>query len=106
MKETLESSGVGVASGQFSPSLCQVWHVERHPLFLLDTTMERNFPWSYHWIYSRGDDFNMPFAVSNFSVKSILPLNTGPEQRHYFSKIGENKSHCLITNELRKKDSD
>ena len=106
MKDTPESSGVGVVSGQFPPSMCQVWHLEQHPLFLLDTTMERNFPSSYHWISSRGEDFNMPFTVSNFSVKSMLPLNTGPEHRHYFSKIGESKSHCLVSNELRKKYSD
>ena len=28
------------------------------------------------------------------------------KHRHYFPKIGESKFHCLITNELRKKDSD
>ena len=48
----------------------------------------------------------MPFTVSNFSVKSMLPLNTGLKHRHYFPKIGDRKSHCLITNELKKKDSD
>ena len=48
----------------------------------------------------------MPFTVSNFSVKSILPLNTGLKHRHYFPKIGDRKSHCLITNELKKKDGD
>ena len=69
MKGMPESFEVGVPSGQFSPSMWRVLYLARHPLFLLDTTMERNFSWWYHWISSVGEDFNMPFSVSNFSVK-------------------------------------
>ena len=66
-----ESSGVGVASGKFSSSMYRVLRLARHPIFLLDTTMERNFPWWYHWISSLGEDFNVLFTVSNFSDKSM-----------------------------------
>ena len=96
MKDTPEYSGVGVASGQFSPRMHRVFRLVRYPLFPLDTTVERNFAWWYHWISSRGEDFNMPFTVSIFLLNQCLPLNTGPKHRHYFSKIGESKSHSLM----------
>ena len=38
----------------------------------------------------------MPFTVPNFSAF---------KHRRYFSKFVEGKSHCLVTNKLRKKDS-
>ena len=41
-----------------------------------------------------------------FLLNPCLPLNTGRKHRHCVSKIEESKSHCLITNDLRKKDSD
>ena len=43
------------------------------------------------------------FSISYVIVKSVL---SAFEDRHHFTKIGENRSHCLVTNELRKKDGD
>ena len=62
--------------------------VAQHHLFLLDTTMERNFPWLYHQISSRGEDFNLLFIVSNSSIKFMSAF----KHRHSFSKLGESKS--------------
>ena len=42
------------------------------------------------------------FAIPNFPIK-FMPVF---KDRYCFTKIGEGKSHCLVTNELRKKDSD
>ena len=42
------------------------------------------------------------FSISYVSVKSVSAF----EDRHCFLKIGEGRSHCLVTNELRRKDSD
>ena len=55
--------------------------VAQHHLFgekdiPLDIAIERNFPWQYRWISSRGKDSNMPFPVSDGSIKLSLPLNT------------------------------
>ena len=86
MKGRSESSGVGVASGQFSPSM-SFWILPWKEIFLVVSL-----------------DLLCPFLI--FLLNPCLSLNTGPKHRHCFSKIGENKSHCLIPNELRKKDSD
>ena len=79
--------------------------VAQHHLFgekdiPLDIAMERNFPWQYRWISSRGEDSNMSFPVSDGSIKFVSTF----EYRHYLSKVGEGKSHCLAANELRKED--
>ena len=47
------------------------------------------------------EDFNI-FSISYVSVKSV----TAFEDRYYFYKIGEGRSHCLVTNALKKKDSE
>ena len=79
--------------------------VAQHHLFgekdiPLDIAMERNFPWQYRWISSRGEDSNMSFPVSDGSIKFVSTF----EYRHYLSKVGEGKSHRLVANELRKED--
>ena len=76
--------------------------VAQHHLFgekdiPLDIAMERNFPWQYRWISSRGEDSNMSFPVSDGSIKFVSTF----EYRHYLSKVGESEPHCLVTNELR-----
>ena len=83
----------------FAPVAQHLLHEKDIPF---DTTMERTFPWQYSWVSSPREDFNMPFSISDVSVKSVSAF----EDRHYFCKIGEGKSHCLVTNEFRKKDSD
>ena len=40
----------------------------------------------------------MPLAIPDFPIK-IMPAF---EDKHYFCKMGEGKSHCLITDVLRK----
>ena len=60
----------------------------------MDISMEKNFPWQYRWISSRGKDSNMFFPVSDGSIKFVSTF----EYIHDFSKIGEGKSHCLVTN--------
>ena len=77
-------------------------HLLREKVIIFDTTMERTFPWYYSWVSSPGEDFNMLFSICDVSVKSASAF----EDRHYFCKIGEGKSHCLVTNEFRKKDSE
>ena len=67
--------------------------VAQHYLFReknipLDIAMERNFPWQYHWISASGEDSNMPFPVSDGSIKFVSTF----EYRHYLSKVGEGKS--------------
>ena len=79
--------------------------VAQHHLFgekdiPLDIAMERNFPWQYRWISSRGEDSNMSFPVSDGSIKFVSTF----EYRHYLSKVGEGKAHRLVANELRKED--
>ena len=79
--------------------------VAQHHLFgemdiPLDIAMERNFPWQYHWISASGEDSNMPFPVSDGSLKFVSTF----EYRHYLSKVGEGESHRLVANELRKED--
>ena len=64
--------------------------------------MERNFPWQYRRISSRREDSNMPFPVSDGSIKFVSTF----EYRHYLSKVGEGESHHLYANELRKEDGD
>ena len=80
--------------------------VAQHHLFgekdiPLDIAMERNFPWQYRWISSRGEDSNMSFPVSDGSIKFVSTF----EYRHCLSKVGEGKSHRLVANEQRKEDS-
>ena len=79
--------------------------VTQHHLFgekgiPLDNAMERNFPWQYRWISSRGEDSNMSFPVSDGSIKFASTM----EYRHCLSKVGEGKSHRLVANEQRKED--
>ena len=50
--------------------------VEQHHLFLLDTTMERNFPWLYHQISSRGKILTCFLSFLILLLNSCLPLNT------------------------------
>ena len=76
------------------------YHLFREKDIPLDITMERNFPWQYRWISSRGEDSNMLFPVSDGSVKFVSTF----EYRHYLSKVGEGESHRLDANELRKED--
>ena len=69
--------------------------VAQHHLFgekdiPLDIAMERNFPWQYRWISSRGEDSNMSFPVSDGSIKFVSTF----EYRHYL----------LVANELREED--
>ena len=79
--------------------------VAQHHLFgekdiPLDIDMERNFPWQYLWISSRGEDSTMPFPVSDGSIKFVSTF----EYRHYISKVEESEPHRLVTNELREED--
>ena len=62
--------------------------------------MESDFPRQDRWILSRGEDFNMPFAISNICVEFMSTF----KDSYYFSKIGKCESHCLVTNKLRKED--
>ena len=73
-------------------------HLFREKDIPLDIAMERNFPRQYCWISSRGEDTNMPFPVSDESIKFVSTF----EYRHYLSKAGEGESHHLVANELRK----
>ena len=78
------------------------YHLFREKDIPLDITMERNFPWQYRRISSRREDSNMPFPVSDGSIKFVSTF----EYRHYLSKVGEGESHRLYANELRKEDGD
>ena len=62
--------------------------------------MERNFPWQYCWISSRGKDSDMSFPVSDGSIKFVSTF----EYRHYLSKVGESEPHRLVANEIREED--
>ena len=66
----------------------------------MDISMERNFPWQYRWISSRGKDSNMSFPVSDGSIKFVSTF----EYRHYLSNVGESERHRLVANELREED--
>ena len=79
--------------------------VAQHHLFgekdiPLDIDMERNFPWQYRWISSRGGDSIMSFPVSDRSIKFVSTF----EYRHCISKVEESEPHRLVTNELREED--
>ena len=94
---------MGVITGQFFPSFVSV---AQHHLFgkkdiPLDIAMERNFPWQYHWISSRGEDSNMSFPVSDGSIKFVSTF----DYRHYLSKVGDSEPHRLVAHELREEDS-
>ena len=76
-------------------------HLFRKENILLDITIERNFLRQYRWISFRGENSNMFFSVSDMSVEFMSTF----KNRHDLPKIGEGKSHCLVTNELRKENS-
>ena len=75
-------------------------HLFRKENISLDPTMESDFPRQDRWILSRGEDFNMSFAISNICVEFMSTF----KNRYYIPKPGESKSHCLVTNKLRKED--
>ena len=79
--------------------------VAQHHLFgekdiPLDIAMERNFPWQYRWISSRGEDSTTSFPVSDGSIKFVSTF----EYRYYLSKVEESEPHRLVANELREED--
>ena len=55
-------------------------HLLREKVIIFDTTMERTFLWQYSSVSFSEEHFNMPFSISDGSVKSVSVF----EDRHDF----------------------
>ena len=97
--------GVGVAQGRSCQACLEfcTWHGTPFSFWIL--SWKEIFLDDIIGSTSTGKILTCLLMSPIFILNLCLLLKAVPKHRHYFSKIGESKSHCLITTELRKKDT-